>query len=161
MKGLKILLAAAVAVCVAFPAAAFPNEPASFGDMHWGDTVRQVSERYAAQYLEETQAGGELYAVRFSDFKEILGIEGPLPVLAAFNKGKLVQVNVPLPMETEEETAKAFAEYTAMLTEKCGAPARQDENAALWQGTRTSVFVRKQPEGLLVSFLDARLTREN
>lgn len=156
MKGLKFILAAAVAVCAAFPASAFPNEPDGFGDMRWGDSVKKVSERYASRYLEKTQAGGALYAVRFSDFKKILGIEGPLTVMAAFDaKGKLVQINVPLATDTADEAAAAFSEYTGNLETLCGAPERKDDAAALWQGKKTNVFVQKREEGILVAFIDA------
>jgi len=156
MKGVKLFLAGAFAVCAIFSADAFPNEPDGFGDMRWGYSVRKVRERYAARYLEETQAGGALYAVRFSDFREILGIEGPLVVMAAFDaKGKLVQINVPLSTDTAEEADAAFAEYTGKLETLCGAAEKKDGGAALWQGKKTNVFVQKRDEGLLVSFIDA------
>ncbi len=158
MKKLCILAAAlGFLLGAAYPVSAFMNEPKSFGDMHWGDSEKKVSERYASRFLEDTVAGGKLYAVRFSDFKEILGVKGPIVVMASFNaKGKLVQINVPMSTDSEEEATQAFKEYTDHVKSLCGAPTREDDSTAYWQGKETSVFVQKRPEGVLVSFADAK-----
>lgn len=151
------LIAAGMLASGLYTADAFSNEPKSFGDMHWGDSEKKVSERYASQFLEDTVSGGKLYAVRFSDFKEILGIKGPLVVMAAFNsKGKLVQINVPMTTDTKEAADRAFQTYTDHVKSLCGAPAKEDETTAFWEGKETSVFVQKRPEGILVSFIDSQ-----
>lgn len=157
----RILAAVCLLASAYSPISAFEHEPKSFGDMHWGDSEKQVSERYASKFLEETVSGGRLYAVRFSDFKEILGVKGPLTVMAAFNaKGKLVQINVPMTTDSEEEADKAFRTYTDHVKSLCGAPAREDESTAFWQGKETSVFVQKRPEGIMVSFIDSRSLKQ-
>lgn len=126
-----------------------------FGDMRWGDSEKKVSERYALRYLEETSRGGRLAAVNFTDFKEVMGIQGPLVVLAAFHADHLVQVNVPLSTDNEEEAARAFTEYTEKLAAMYGPAAEKTESSALWKGKHTDIYVQKKPEGLLVSFIDA------
>lgn len=152
---LGVLLASAGSV------SAFTNEPKSFGDMHWGDSEKKVSERYATRFLEDTVAGGKLYAVRFSDFKEILGVKGPLVVMASFNaKGKLVQINVPMTTDSEDEAAEAFKTYTDHVKSLCGDPTREDDSTAYWEGKETSLFVQKRPEGILVSFADAKMMKK-
>lgn len=129
-------------------------DSSGFGDMHWGDSEKKVSERYALRYLEETAGGGRLAAVNFTDFKEVMGIQGPLVVLAAFHKDHLVQVNVPLSTDNEEEAGKAFKEYTEKLAAMYGPAAEKTESSALWKGKHTDIYVQKKPEGLLVSFID-------
>lgn len=155
MKAYTCLLAAGLALGLWTGAAAYPGEPEGFGDMRWGDSVKKVSERYASQYLEDTLGGGALYAVHFTDFTEQMGIRGPLVVTAAFDRGKLVQINVPLALESAEETEKAFAAYTARLEAQCGAPDEHTDDTALWVGRKTSLYVQKTEEGLLVCFMDA------
>lgn len=140
---------------------AYPHEPRGFGDMAWGDSVRTVSERYASRYLEETRSGGALYAVNFSDFRDVLGIRGPLVVTAAFDpRGKLVQINVPLSTDNGEEAETAFRKYTENLETLCGAPARAEAETAFWQGGKTNILVQKRKEGILVSFVDARWMKQ-
>lgn len=156
MKGYTCLLATGLALGLWTGAAAYPGELDGFGDMRWGDSVKKVSERYASQYLEDTLGGGALYAVHFTDFTEQMGIRGPLVVTAAFDRGKLVQINVPLALESAEETEKAFAAYTARLEAQCGAPTEKTEDTALWAGRKTSLYVQKMEEGLLVSFIDGK-----
>lgn len=149
-------LAAAAAILCAGTAGAYKEEPQSFGDMHWGDSVKKVRERYAVQYLEETRGGGALYAVNFSDFREILGIRGPITVMGAFDsRGKLTQINVPLRMEGREAADRAFADYTKILEERCGAPSERTKQSALWTGKKTNIFVESSDEGILVCFIDA------
>lgn len=149
------VLAAGLAFFSALPSAAYPGEPDGFGDMRWGDSVKKVSERYASQYVEDTLGGGALYAVHFTDFTEQMGIRGPLVVTAAFDRGKLVQINVPLPLENADETEKAFAAYTGRLETQCGAPDKRTDDTALWLGKKTSLYVQKTEEGILVCFMDA------
>lgn len=156
MKGYACLLAAGLALGLWTGAAAYPGEPDGFGDMRWGDSVKKVSERYASQYLEDTLGGGALYAVHFTDFTEQMGIRGPLVVTAAFDRGKLVQINVPLALESREAVDQAFAVYVARLESTCGAPTEKTEDTALWAGRKTSLYVQKMEEGLLVSFIDGK-----
>lgn len=139
-----------------FSAAAYSGEPEGFGDMRWGDSVKKVSERYATQYLEDTVGGGALYAVNFTDFTEQMGISGPLVVTGAFEKDRLVQINVPLALESREAVDQAFAVYVARLESTCGAPTEKTEGTALWAGRKTSLYVQKMEEGLLVSFIDGK-----
>ena len=157
MKKYLIWLATGViAEAVSIPVSAYSNEPKSFGDMRWGDSVKKVSERYASRYLEDTVGGGRLYAVHFTDFKTVMGIKGPLTVMASFDgKGKLVQINVPMTTDSEEEAAGAYKTYTDQLKAIAGAPDQETEGNALWQGKTTNIFVQKRPEGILVSFVDA------
>lgn len=126
-----------------------------FGDMYWGDSEKKVSERYALCYLEETSRGGRLAAVNFTDFKEVMGIQGPLVVLAAFHRDHLVQVNVPLSTDSEEAADQAFTEYTEKLTAMYGQPEEISEVSAFWRGKHTDIYVQKKREGILVSFIDA------
>ena len=126
------------------------------GDMRWGDSERKVSERYASRYIEDTAAGGRLVAVNFSDFKEEMGIRGPLTVLAAFEQDRLVQINVPLMADSEADAAKAFAAYTAAAADRYGAPREKDGDSALWVGDHTNIYVQKRPEGIIVSLIDSR-----
>lgn len=155
-KFLVWLAAGTIAAAVSFPAAAYNNEPKSFGDMRWGDSVKKVSERYASRYLEDTVGGGRLYAVHFTDFTTVMGIRGPLTVMASFDaKGKLVQINVPMTTDSDEEAAGAYKTYTGQLKTIAGAPDRETDRDALWQGKKTNIFVQKRPEGILVSFVDA------
>ncbi len=157
MKRIWILiLAAALWLACAGHAGAYRGEPEGFGDMRWGDAVKTVSERYAVKYLEDTLAGGALYAVNFTDFTEQMGIQGPLVVTAAFDKERLVQINVPLLLETEAETERAFAAYTAFLENNCGNADEKTADFALWLGKKTTIYVEKTNEGLLVCFLDAK-----
>ncbi len=151
-----LFLAAWISAAAAAGAGAYSGEPDGFGDMRWGDSVRKVSERYAAQYLEDTVGGGALYAIHFTDFTEQMGIRGPMVVTGAFEKGKLVQINVPRPLATAEETAAAYDAYTARLTSLCGAPAEKDDDSSLWVGKKTNLYVQKTEEGVLVCFMDAR-----
>lgn len=153
-KFLTVMLAAMLGAAAAFPAMA-AKELAGLGDMRWGDSVKKVSERYRAKYLEDTRSGGALYAIRFSDFRREAGIEGPLVVMGAFEKGKLVQINVPLRTDSEEEAANALYEYKAEITAEYGAPSEETEELALWKGKKTWIYARKTPEGLLVSLADA------
>ena len=74
------LVAAGCLFFSAADAAAYTDEPEGFGDMHWGDSAKKVSERYATQYLEDTLGGGALYAVNFTDFTEQMGIRGIRPL---------------------------------------------------------------------------------
>ena len=157
MKRMKIaVLAACLAFALAGSAAAYKDEPEGFGDMRWGDSAKKVSERYATQYLEDTLGGGALYAVNFTDFTEQMGIRGPLVVTGAFEKDKLVQINVPLALESAEAVDQAFAAYTSYLETRCGAPDEKDDDSALWLGKKTSIYVQKKPEGVLVCFMDAK-----
>ena len=130
-------------------------DSSGFGEMHWGDSEKKVSERYALRYLEETARGGRLAAVHFTDFKEVMGIQGPLVVLAAFHKDHLVQVNVPLSTDSEEAAGRAFTEYTEKLTSMYGPPEDISEVSAFWRGKHTDIYVQKKREGILVSFIDA------
>ncbi len=150
------LVAAGCLFFSAADAAAYTDEPEGFGDMHWGDSAKKVSERYATQYLEDTLGGGALYAVNFTDFTEQMGIRGPLVVTGAFEKDKLVQINVPLALESAEAVDQAFAAYTSYLERRCGAPDEKDDDSALWLGKKTSIYVQKKPEGVLVCFMDAK-----
>lgn len=155
-KYLMGLVAGMVAVAMSVSAAAYNNEPKSFGDMRWGDGVKKVSERYQSQYLENTVGGGMLYAVHFTDFATVMGIQGPLTVMASFDeKGKLVQINVPMTTDSEAEAADAYKTYTGQLKQLAGAPDQETEESAFWQGKITNIFVQKRPEGILVSFVDA------
>lgn len=135
---------------------AYRGEPNGFGDMHWGDSVKMVSERYAVKYLEETVGGGALYAVHFTDFTEQMGIRGPLVVTGAFEKGKLVQINVPLPLRSETDIDQAFTAYMGFLEQTCGAPDERAGDFAVWLGQKTTLYVEKTKEGILVCFMDGR-----
>lgn len=152
------VMAAVLGAAAAFPASA--ADLMGLGDMRWGDPVKKVSERYCAQYLEETRNGGALYAIRFSDFKREAGIEGPLVVMGAFEKGKLVQINVPLRTDTEEEAEAALFEYKAEITAEYGAPAEENADFVLWKGKKTWIYARKTEEGLLVSLADAAVMQK-
>lgn len=152
-KALSLVLALWIFSSTAAMAAELDSS--GFGDMHWGDSEKKVSERYALRYLEETARGGRLAAVHFTDFKEVMGIQGPLVVLAAFHKDHLVQVNVPLSTDSEEAAGRAFTEYTEKLTSMYGPPEDISEVSAFWRGKHTDIYVQKKPEGLLVSFIDA------
>ncbi len=154
---MRKLLSILLALCFLGSAAAMAAGPEDrgFGDMRWGDSEKKVSERYALRYLEETSGGGRLAAVNFTDFKEVMGIKGPLVVLAAFRGDRLVQVNVPLSTDSAEEADRAFAEYTDKLTSLYGAAAEKSDLAALWRGRHTNIYVQKKREGILVSFIDA------
>lgn len=135
-------------------------EDRGFGDMRWGDSEKKISERYALRYLEETSGGGRLAAVNFTDFKEVMGVKGPLVVLAAFRGDHLVQVNVPLSTDSAEEADRAFLEYTEKLASLYGEAAEKSDHSALWRGRHTNIYVQKKPEGLLVSFIDARVMKQ-
>lgn len=130
------------------------------GDMRWGDPVKKVTERYRSKYLEDTRSGGALYAIRFSDFRREAGIEGPLVVMGAFEKGKLVQINVPLRTESEEEAGAALLEYKAEVTAEYGAPTEEEADFVLWKGRKTWICARKTEEGLLVSLADAAVMQK-
>lgn len=132
-----------------FSAAAYSGEPEGFGDMRWGDSVKKVSERYATQYLEDTVGGGALYAVNFTDFTEQMGISGPLVVTGAFEKDRLVQINVPLALESREAVDQAFAVYVARLESTCGAPTEKQRIPHCGQDEKPVCMYRKWKKDFL------------
>lgn len=117
--------------------------------MRWGDSVKKVSERYATQYLEDTVGGGALYAVNFTDFTEQMGISGPLVVTGAFEKDRLVQINVPLALESREAVDQAFAVYVARLESPAVRPRKKLRIPHCGPGAKPACMYRKWKKDFL------------
>lgn len=155
---MKKLLLILLLILMPFSVAeAFPNEPAGFAKMYWGETLNDVKHNYSTSFLRYYGKTGVLYMVTIPDAYGELGIKGRSWPICYFYHNKLSSITFFFPREADS-LDKDYKDMREYLTSICGRPVYRN-GYDFWYGNTTVMSMHKLKDGFSIILLDSQFMR--
>ncbi len=96
----KILLVLMLLFLPFFVVEAFPNEPAGYANLYWGESLSNVKRHYATNFIKYNGQAGATYIVSIPDAHGELGVKGQAWAICSFTDNRLWGITLYFPSVT-------------------------------------------------------------
>lgn len=136
---------------------AFPNEPAGYANLYWGESLSNVKRHYATNFIKYNGQAGATYMVSIPDAHGELGVKGHAWAICSFTDNRLWGITLYFP-RNDVDIERGFQNQRKYLTSICG-EAKYNKGYYTWFGNTTVMGLSRKKKGYAIDMVDARFMK--